>query len=69
MDTSVDGGSSLIRNGTTVCTPPNSEVCGNVCGTTTANSYLTRTGTAAIGYCVCINGAYQCSSINDWPVH
>jgi hypothetical protein len=65
-----DGGTTaLIKPGVTPCTPPNSEVCGNVCGSATAGtfSYQDSTGTGKVGYCACISGAYQCASVAEWP--
>jgi len=47
--------------------PPNSEVCGNICGSASANTYLDGSNNPKMGYCVCINGVYQCASVNEWP--
>ena len=66
-DGGADAGSPLIKAGTTTCVPPNSEVCGNLCGSATANTYLDGSNNPKMGYCVCINGVYQCASVNEWP--
>jgi hypothetical protein len=65
-DGGADAGSTLIRSGTTSCTPPNSETCGNLCGSATDSSYQDSSG-PKVGYCVCIAGTYQCASVNEWP--
>lgn len=63
-----DGGTALIRSGTTNCEVPNSEVCGNLCGSATAGtfSYQDSSGANKVGYCVCIAGIYQCASVAEW---
>lgn len=66
-DGGADAGSGLIKSGGTACTPPNSEVCGNPCGSATANTYLDGSNNPKMGYCVCINGVYQCASANEYP--
>jgi hypothetical protein len=66
-DGGADAGSPLIKSGTTTCVPPNSEVCGNLCGSATTNTYLDGSNNPKMGYCVCINGSYQCASVNEWP--
>ena len=63
-DTS-DGGSALIRTGVSTCAVPGSETCGNICGSTTANTYRDASGTARPGYCVC-TGKWQCGNVADW---
>ena len=65
-DGGADGGGALIKSGTTPCTPPNSEVCGDVCGSATVNSYQDSSG-PKMGYCACVAGTYQCASVNEWP--
>jgi hypothetical protein len=60
-----DGGSGLIRTGVSTCPVPNSEVCGNICGSTTANTYRDSAGAAHAGYCVC-TGKWQCATVADW---
>ena len=67
-DGGADAGSSLIKSGNTPCTPPNSEVCGNVCGSGTVNSYQDSSGAPKMGYCACVAGTYQCASVNEWPM-
>ena len=67
-DGGADAGSPLIKSATTTCVPPNSEVCGNPCGSATANTYLDGSNNPKMGYCVCINGFYQCSSVAEYPV-
>jgi hypothetical protein len=65
-----DGGTTaLIKPGVTTCTPPPSEVCGNVCGSATAGtfSYQDSTGAGKVGYCACLSGLYQCASTAEWP--
>ncbi len=62
-----DGGAALIKSGTTACALPNSEVCGNVCGSATVNTYLDGSNNQKMGYCACIGGFYQCASVNEWP--
>jgi hypothetical protein len=68
-DGGTDAGSGLIRPGVTPCQVPQSETCGNVCGsaTSTVFSYQDSTGTGKVGYCACITGTYQCASVNEWP--
>jgi hypothetical protein len=66
-DGGADAGSPLIKSGGTSCVPPNSEVCGNLCGSASANTYLDGSNNPKMGYCVCINGVYQCASVNEWP--
>ncbi len=66
-DGGADAGSGLIKSGGTSCVPPNSEVCGNPCGSATANTYLDGNNNPKMGYCVCINGVYQCASANEYP--
>jgi hypothetical protein len=68
-DGGTDGGTVLLKNHVTSCDVPNSEVCGNFCGSasSTAPSYQDSTGASHVGYCVCIAGVWQCSSVNDWP--
>jgi hypothetical protein len=68
-DGGADAGGGLIKPGVTACTPPNSEVCGNLCGSAVANmpSYQDSTGAGKVGYCVCIAGAWQCASVAEWP--
>lgn len=65
---SADGGSNLIRTGSSSCTLPNSEVCGGVCGSATPSvfSYQNAAGAAKVGYCVCIAGVWECAGANDW---
>ena len=64
-----DGGGGTIHNGVSVCTLPNSETCGNVCGSasSTVVSYLDSADAGKSGYCVCVVGTWQCASVNDWP--
>jgi len=64
-----DAGSGLIKTNSTPCEVPNSEVCGNVCGSATAGtfSYQDGAGASQVGYCACILGVYQCASVADWP--
>jgi hypothetical protein len=64
-----DGGSTLIQTNRSACTLPNSEVCGGVCGSamSTVLSYQDSTGTAKVGYCVCIAGIWECASVSEWP--
>ena len=68
-DGGADGGGALIRSGVSVCTPPQSEVCGNICGSPTAGtfSYQDSTGMGKVGYCVCSGGLWQCASAAEWP--
>jgi hypothetical protein len=66
-DPATDGGAGLIRPGTTVCQVPNSETCGNVCGSPTVASYQDSSGGGKMGYCVCIAGKFQCASVAEWP--
>jgi hypothetical protein len=69
-DGGADAGGSPIRSGVTTCSPPNSETCGNICGSPTAGviSYLDSTGVGKVGYCVCIVDRYQCAVAAEWPV-
>lgn len=67
-DGGADAGSPLIKPGTTACISPSSEVCGNPCGSATANTYLDSSNNPKMGYCVCINGFYQCASVAEYPV-
>ena len=62
-----DGGTALIRSHASPCEVPTSEVCGNVCGSVSAQSYRDSTGTAQVGYCVCIAGIWECAGVNEWP--
>ena len=57
-----DGG-RRIRTGVSACEVPNSQTCGNVCGSATAGvmSYQNAAGAGQVGYCVCIAGVYQCT--------
>jgi hypothetical protein len=68
-DPNGDGGLGLIRPNTTICTDPPSETCGNVCGSAVAGtfSYQDSTGAGKVGYCACVSGKYQCSSVAEWP--
>jgi hypothetical protein len=64
-----DAGGALIRSGVSSCTPPQSDVCGNICGSATAGvvSYQDSSG-GKTGYCVCIANTWQCASAAEWPV-
>ena len=67
----VEVGSGLIVPNATPCTLPAGDICGNVCGSTSANSYQDSGGNGKIGYCACVtkgaSAAWQCASINEWP--
>ena len=67
----VEAGSNLIAPNATSCTLVAGQSCGNVCGSTTANSYQDSGGNGKIGYCVCVTkgttAVWQCASINEWP--
>jgi hypothetical protein len=66
-DGSADAGLGLIRPGVTTCMPPNSEVCGNLCGSATAGTFSYQDqGAGKVGYCACVNGAFQCAAVSDW---
>jgi hypothetical protein len=53
----------------TTCTNTAGATCGPLCGSATAGSYTTGTSTTAkVGYCACINGIWQCASVNEWPM-
>jgi len=67
-DGGVDAGSGLLRPNVSNCEVPNSEVCGNLCGSATAGtfSYQDSSGAGKVGYCVCILGKYQCASVAEW---
>ena len=68
-DPTGDGGLGLIRPNVTTCTVPTSETCGNVCGSAAAGvfSYQDSTGAGKVGYCACVSGRFQCSSVAEWP--
>ncbi len=69
--TQVDVGSNLIVPNATPCTLPAGETCGDVCGSTSANSYQDSGGNGKVGYCVCVTkgatAVWQCASVNEWP--
>jgi len=69
--TQVEVGSNLIIPNATPCTLAAGETCGNVCGSTSANSYQDSGGNGKIGYCVCVTkgatAVWQCASTNEWP--
>jgi hypothetical protein len=61
---------TLITAGVTTCTNTTGATCGPLCGAATGNSYQTGTTTFTpkVGYCACINGIWQCASVNEWPM-
>jgi hypothetical protein len=67
----VEVGSGLIMPNATACTLPAGDICGNVCGSSSSNSYQDSGGNGKIGYCACVtkgaSAAWQCASINEWP--
>jgi hypothetical protein len=69
--TQVEVGSNLIIPNATPCTLPAGDTCGDVCGSTSANSYQDSGGNGKIGYCVCVTkgatAVWQCASVNEWP--
>lgn len=69
--TQVEVGSNLIVPNATSCTLAPGDTCGDVCGSTSANSYQDSGGNGKIGYCVCVTkgatAVWQCASINEWP--
>jgi len=63
-----DGGTGLIRTGTSTCTNDSSETCSGICGSASSTVMSYRDGTGAkVGYCVCIAGIWQCASVAEWP--
>ena len=67
-DGGADAGSGLIRPGVTPCEVPQSETCGNVCGSASSTVFSYQDGSGPkVGYCACISGTYQCASVNEWP--
>jgi hypothetical protein len=67
-DGGADGGGALIRSGVSTCTPPQSEVCGDVCGSAVAGTFSYQDSSGGkTGYCVCIGGLWQCASTAEWP--
>jgi hypothetical protein len=69
--TQVEVGSNLIIPNATPCTLAPGDTCGDVCGSTSVNSYQDSGGNGKIGYCVCVTkgatAAWQCASLNEWP--
>lgn len=69
--TQVEVGSNLIAPNSTPCTLAPGETCGDVCGSTSANSYQDSGGNGKVGYCVCVTkgatAVWQCASVNEWP--
>ena len=67
----VEAGSGLIAPNATPCTLSAGAICGNVCGSTSTNSYQDSGGNGKIGYCACVtkgaSAAWQCASVNEWP--
>jgi hypothetical protein len=63
---------AMTISNVSTCTNTTGATCGPLCGSATVPSYSTGTAAAPsapkVGYCACVNGIWQCASVNEWPM-